>query len=219
MKVHIFIAYGELHDLLALKRLASLIEILKMHFMDSMHYLQILKMLYLSLYYLGNLRKIFMTRNSLEDFENIVAIWLLKYFMKLFGSELCILNTLTCELLTWFCHCAMILVITPSLWRSVYVTTHLCDDPVCVTTCLCDNLVMWPWVRFLDLKWYWIFYGSQWIICSFIITLGSLVLQYVYYSCHNVKGIYFAEFKWKFPNFSMFVKCSLSWNLHFPHLH
>ena len=82
---------------------------------------------------------------------------------------------------------------------------------------LCDDLVMWPWVRFLDLKWYWIFYGLQWIICSFIVTLRSLVLQYVYHSCHDVKEIYFAKFKWKFPNFSMSVKCSLSWNLHFPH--
>ena len=86
-----------------------------MNFMNLLHYLQILKMLYLSLYYLRNLCKIFMTRNSLEDFENIVAIWLLKYFMKLLGSELCISNTLTCELLAWFCHCVMILVITPSV--------------------------------------------------------------------------------------------------------
>ena len=100
-----------------------------MDFMNLLHYLQILKMLYLSLYYLGNSRKIFMTRNSLEDFENIVAIWLLKYFMKLLRSELCILNTLTCELLTWFCHCAMILVITSSVWQPC-----LCDDPVCVKT-------------------------------------------------------------------------------------
>ena len=57
-----------------------------MDFMNLLRYLQILKMLYLSLYYLGNLRKIFMSRNSLKDFENIVAIWLLKYFMKLLGS-------------------------------------------------------------------------------------------------------------------------------------
>ena len=131
--------------MLAWKRLASLIEFLRMRFMDSLHYLQILKMLYLSLYYLGNLRKIFMSRNSLEEFENIVVIWLLKYFMKLLGSELCILNTLTCELLTWFCHCAMILVITPSVWRpTVCVTTHyLCDDLVCVMTYLCDDSSMW----------------------------------------------------------------------------
>ena len=86
-----------------------------MNFMNLLNYLQILKMLFLSLYYLGNLLKIFTTRNSLEDFENIVAIWLLKYFMKLLGNELCISNTLTCELLAWFCHCAMILVITPSV--------------------------------------------------------------------------------------------------------
>ena len=51
-----------------------------MDFMNLLHYLQILKMFYLSLYYLGNSRKIFMTRNSFEDFEYIVAIWLLKYF-------------------------------------------------------------------------------------------------------------------------------------------
>ena len=57
-----------------------------MDFMNLLRYLQILKMLYLSLYYLGNLRKIFMSRNSSKDFENIVAIWLLKYFMKLLGS-------------------------------------------------------------------------------------------------------------------------------------
>ena len=167
-------------------------------------------MLFLSLYYLGNLLKIFTTRNSLEDFENIVAIWLLKYFMKLLWSELYISNTLTCELL--------ILVITPSVWLPrlcddpICVTTRLCDDPfvwrpVCVMTRLCDDLVMWPWARFLDLKWYWVFYGSQWIICSFLVTLRSLVLQYVYHSCHDVKEIYFAEFKWKFPNFSMSVKC------------
>ena len=86
-----------------------------MDFMNLFHYLQILKMLYLSLYYLENLRKIFMIRNSLEDIENIVAIWLLKYFMKLLGSELCISIILTCELLMWFCHCAMILEITPSV--------------------------------------------------------------------------------------------------------
>ena len=106
----------------------------------------------------------------------------------------------------------------PSMWRpTVCVTISSVWWLVFVTTRLCDNLVMWPWVRFLDLKWYWIFYGSQWIICSFIITLGGLVLQYVYYSCHDVKEIYFAEFKWKFPNFSMSIKCSLLWHLHFPH--
>ena len=83
--------------------------------MNLLHYFQILKMLYLSLYYLGNSRKIFMTRNSLKDFENVVAICLFKYFMKLLGSEQCISNTLTCELLMYFCHCAMIYVITPSM--------------------------------------------------------------------------------------------------------
>ena len=86
-----------------------------MDFMDLLHYLQILNMLYLSLYYLGNLCKIFMTRNGFEDFENIMNVWLLKYFMKLIGSELYISNTLTCEFLMWFCHCAMILVITLSV--------------------------------------------------------------------------------------------------------
>ena len=61
--------------------------------MNLLHYLQILKMIYLSLYYLGNLCKIFMIRNGFEDFENIVDIWLLKNFMTLLGSELCISTT------------------------------------------------------------------------------------------------------------------------------
>ena len=64
-----------------------------MNFINLLHYLQILKMIYLSLYYLGNLCKIFMIRNGFEDFENIVDIWLLKNFMTLLGSELCISNT------------------------------------------------------------------------------------------------------------------------------
>ena len=35
---------------------------------------EILKTLYLNLYYLGNLCKTFLTRNGFEDFENIVDI-------------------------------------------------------------------------------------------------------------------------------------------------
>ena len=65
-----------------------------MDFMNLLHYLQILKMIYLSLYCLENLCKILMTRNSFEDLENIMDIWLLKYFMKLLRSELYISNTL-----------------------------------------------------------------------------------------------------------------------------
>ena len=41
------------------------------------------------------------------NLENIVDIWLLKCFMKLLRSELCVLNTLTYELLMWFFPCAM----------------------------------------------------------------------------------------------------------------
>ena len=43
------IAYGEMHDLLAWKRQASLIEFLEMDFINLLHYLQNLKMLYLDL--------------------------------------------------------------------------------------------------------------------------------------------------------------------------
>ena len=39
------IVYEEMHDLLAWKRLASLIKFLRMDFMDLLHYLQNLKML------------------------------------------------------------------------------------------------------------------------------------------------------------------------------
>ena len=150
-------------------------------------------MLYLGLYYLGNLRKIFMTRNGFEDFKNIVDIWLLQYFMKLLGSELCILNTLICEVLMWFCHCSMILVIPLSLCQClcndpVCVTTHLCDDP----GRLCDDLIMWPWVRSLVLKWYWVFHGSHWLICSLIVFWGSLVLHQFYHSFNVVHEVDFA---------------------------
>ena len=40
MKVHILIAYEELHDLLTWKRLASLIKFLRMRSMDLLYYLQ-----------------------------------------------------------------------------------------------------------------------------------------------------------------------------------
>ena len=63
-----------------------------MDFMDLWNHLKILKAL-LTLYYLENWCKIFLTRNGFEDFENIVDIWLLKYLTKLLGSKLYILNT------------------------------------------------------------------------------------------------------------------------------
>ena len=91
-----------------------------------------------------------------------------------------------------------------NLW-AFDVGLSLCHDigdyPVCVTTLSCG-----PGWGF----WFWndigYTYDSHWLICSFIVILGSLVLQYVYHSCHDVKEIYFVEFKWKFPNYSMFVK-------------
>ena len=118
--------------------------------------------------------------------------------------------------------------ITPWYWQLRHLCDvlpvwqpHLCDNHVCVTTRLCDDPSMWWPVCVTTLSrglgwglWLWngirYFYGSQWIICCFIVTLVSLVLQYIYHSCHDVKEIYFVEFKWKFPNYSMFVKCSLS---------
>ena len=41
------------------------------------------------------------------DFENIVDIWLLKCFMKLLRSKLCVSNTLAYEFFMWFFSCAM----------------------------------------------------------------------------------------------------------------
>ena len=165
-----------------------------------------------SLYYLGNLCKIFLTRNGFEDFENIVDIWLLKFFMKLLRSELCVLNTLTYELLMWFFPCAMTLVMTSSVWR-----LRLCDDPAYVTTTLvwrpCHVALgeVSSFEMVLD-----IFYSSQWIIYSFIVILGSLVLHYFYQSYCVVEEIYFAEFKWKFPNYCMFCKMLIIIKLAFP---
>ena len=57
-KCNIFlIAYGEMHDLLAWKRLAYLIKFLRIDFMDLLNYLKDLKMVYLDLWYLGKLIK------------------------------------------------------------------------------------------------------------------------------------------------------------------
>ena len=78
-----------------------------MDFMNLLHYLQILKMIYLSLYCLENLCKILMTRNSFEDLENIMDIWLLKYLMKLLGSKLYILNTF--NFVSFWCGFALVL--------------------------------------------------------------------------------------------------------------
>ena len=42
----------------------------------------------LKLYYFEKLMQNILTRNSFEDLENIVDIWLLKYLMKLLRSKL-----------------------------------------------------------------------------------------------------------------------------------
>ena len=86
------IAYGEMHEYVSWKRQASL-NSFDNGFHGFMVLFEILKMLFLNLYYLRNWCKAFLTRNGFEDFENIVDIWLLNYFMKLLESKLCILNT------------------------------------------------------------------------------------------------------------------------------
>ena len=62
-----------------------------MDFMDLLHYLQNLKMLYFDLWYLEKFdTKIFLTRNEFEGFKNLVNILgISKVFVKLFGNELC----------------------------------------------------------------------------------------------------------------------------------
>ena len=163
---------------------------------------------------MGNLCKILMTRNGFEDLENIVDIWLLKYFMKLLGSKLYVSNTLTCELLMWIFHFAMILVITPSMWWPVCVMNPLVWKPVYVKT-----LFMWWPVYVMTLScglgWGFCFwngigytYGSHWLKCSFIPTLGSynmsiiLVMMLRKFILQNSNG--------NSQNYSMFVKFSLS---------
>ena len=85
------IAYGEMLDLLAWKRVASLIKFLRMDFMDLFYYLKDLKMLYLDLWYLEKFdTKIFLTRNEFEGFKNLVNILgISKVFVKLLESEPC----------------------------------------------------------------------------------------------------------------------------------
>ena len=63
------IAYGEMHDFLASKKLASLIKFLRVDFMDIVYYLKDLKMLYLDLWCLGKLIK------NLLDKKWVLRLW------------------------------------------------------------------------------------------------------------------------------------------------
>ena len=96
----------------------------------------------------------------------------------------------------------LICVTSPSVWQPrqcenpIYMTITSVWRPCYVALGEVSNFEM-----VLD-----IFYSSEWIICSFIVILGTLVLHYFYQSYCVVKEIYFAKFKWKFPNYCMFCK-------------
>ena len=163
------IAYGKMHEYLAWKMI-SIFEIpLIMEFMDLWYYLEILKMLYLNLYYLGNLCKIFMTRNGFKGFKNIVDIWIIEISYETtwkWTVYFKYINLWAFDVVLPLCHDIgdyPVFVTTTFVWRPVYVTTPSMWRPACVTSSfmwrphLCDGFVMWPWVRFWVLQWYWIF--------------------------------------------------------------
>ena len=119
------IAYGEMHDLLAWKRLASLIKLLRMDFMDLLHYLQILKMFYLSLYYFGKFMQ------NIYDKKWFWVLW-----------EYCgylVIETFYETTWKWTVYFKYI-----NLW-AFDMHLPLCHDigdyPVCVMAHLCDHLV------------------------------------------------------------------------------
>ena len=83
------IAYGEIYELLAWKRLASLIKFLRVDFMDLVYYLKDLKMLYLDLWYLGKLIQNFLHKKWVwRLWEACEYLWILKGFVRLLGNEL-----------------------------------------------------------------------------------------------------------------------------------
>ena len=95
------------------------------------------------------MQNIFDKKWFFEDFKNIVDIWLLKYFMKLLGSKLCILNTfnlwafdmglpLCCDIGDYsvFVTTSLWHVITPSLWWQVRLETRTLHD-------MSKSLSMW----------------------------------------------------------------------------
>ena len=64
-----------MHDLLALKRLTSLIKFLRMNFMDLLHYLKNIKMLYHDLFFfLGKWIQNRFDKKWVEGFKNLVNI-------------------------------------------------------------------------------------------------------------------------------------------------
>ena len=60
-----------------------------------------------------------LTRNGFEDFENIVDICYWNILWKYLEANYIFWKHLTNELLMWICPCAMMLVITPSLWHVI----------------------------------------------------------------------------------------------------
>ena len=89
----------------------------------------------------------FLTRNGFEDFENIMDIWLLKYFMKLLGSKLYILNTFNLWAfdvslpLSYDIGDYLVFVMT-SLWRVIILSLWRCLCNVWLPY-LCDDKLGW----------------------------------------------------------------------------
>ena len=138
------IAYGKMHEYLAWKRI-SIFEIpLIMEFMDLWYYLEILKMLYLNFYYLGNLCKIFITRNGFKGFKNIVDIWIIEIFYETtwkWTMYFKYINVWAFDVVLPLCHDIgdyPLFVRTTFVWWPVFVRTTFVWWPVYVTTCLCD---------------------------------------------------------------------------------
>ena len=91
-----------MHNLLAWKRLTSLIKFLRMDFMDLWHHLQNLKMLWR----LGKLIQTLLDKKWVwRLWEACEYLLILKGFVKLLGNELCF-DYVICELFMFY-HCTV----------------------------------------------------------------------------------------------------------------
>ena len=124
MKMHILITYGELHDLLARKILASLIKFYRMRIMDLLHYLQKYKDALSWPMLFGKLIQNLSDKKWVEGFENLVNISGIQIFYETTWKRIMYFELkIICELLMFY----------PCAVTCDYPVITSIDTIVCVT--------------------------------------------------------------------------------------
>ena len=123
------IAYGEMHNLLATKRLASLIKFLRVDFMDLVYYLKDLTILYLDLWCLGKL---------IQNLLDKKWVWRLWESCEYFGYFKGFYKTTWNWIVFWFHVNCELFMFLPLGWT--------CDYPMItqLDTIVCDIVILAP---------------------------------------------------------------------------